>query len=111
MFRIKEEDFKKLIEAYEVLSDVNKKQNYDRFGKSPNGFQNNFNPGEASDIIEELFKNVGGNFGGFRSFSGFNQPQPLVFQLSLNLEDFFNGKELNIEVESGSPINIKIEPG
>ncbi len=62
------EKFIELQEAYEVLSDENKRQNYDRFGFS--GVQvdmSNFVSGGIPGI-DELLRSI---FGGFGSFGGF----------------------------------------
>ena len=71
-----EEKFKEIGEAYAVLSDANKRRQYDQFGHAAfqnggssgggNGFQG-FNMGDIDleDILGDLFG------GGFRGFSGF----------------------------------------
>lgn len=41
----------------------------------------------------------------------FGTPQPLAFQVTLSLEDFYNGKDLEVELQGGRPVKIKIEPG
>ncbi|MFX1329359.1 MAG: DnaJ domain-containing protein, partial [Promethearchaeota archaeon] len=63
------EKFIELQEAYEVLSDVQKRQNYDRFGFS--GVHVDMSDFFSGGIpgIDELFKSI---FGGFGSFGGFD---------------------------------------
>ncbi|MFX0037357.1 MAG: molecular chaperone DnaJ [Candidatus Hermodarchaeota archaeon] len=63
------EKFIELQEAYEVLSDEQKRQNYDRFGHS--GVQIDMSDFFSGGIpgIDELFKSI---FGGFGSFGGFD---------------------------------------
>lgn len=64
----------------------------------------------AEDIFEEMFRAAG--FGGAGASGGFNMgPQPVVYQINLRLEDFFNGKELDIEVKGGRKLKVKIEKG
>jgi molecular chaperone DnaJ len=69
-----EEKFKEAAEAYEILSDPDRRQVYDRYGhdglrqggQSPNfeGF------GSISDLFEAFFGGAGGGFGGFGGGSG-----------------------------------------
>jgi len=63
------EKFIELQEAYEVLSDEDKKQNYDRFGFS--GVHVNMSDIFSGGIpgIDELLRSI---FGGFSSFGGFD---------------------------------------
>eukprot|EP00435_Cladocopium_sp_Y103_P013467 s754_g3.t1 len=60
-----EEEFKCIAEAYEVLTDPEKRKNYDQFGKD--GLQGGGNPGAANmspDQAEMFFKMFGGQPGG-----------------------------------------------
>lgn len=93
------EEFKRLTEAYEVLSDDTKRKQYDRYGKV--GATAGFHQG-TSDA--EQFRDL------FRGFGGFGIPIPVVYNLELTLEDFFTGRELLININK-EQISVKVEPG
>ena len=103
-----EEEFKSLVEAYEILSDKNKKEHYDRFGKDEDGLnsqQSSYESNRAADLARELFR----GFGGGNGFGGaFNIP--LVFQLDLSLEDFFKGRDLVIPINNAR-VSVMVQPG
>jgi len=100
-----EEKFKEAAEAYEVLSDADKRAQYDRFGHSRPG-QGGFS-GHTMNM-EDIFSQFGDIFGGhgspFDSFfgGGGRKAQPpgsnLRIKLKLNLDEIANGVEKKIKV-------------
>jgi len=93
-----EEKFKEAAEAYDVLTDVEKRQLYDRFGheglagsgfRGFNGFEDIFS--NFGDIFEGIFGFSGGG-GGTRARQG----KSLRYDLELSLEEAFYGKEADI---------------
>ncbi|HIF62319.1 MAG TPA: molecular chaperone DnaJ [Candidatus Pelagibacter sp.] len=100
-----EEKFKEASEAYHVLSDTERKKNYDQFGHAAfeggagqrAGFGNFDFSSSFSDIFEDFFEDFGGRAQGRRSnFRG----SDLRFDLSISLEDSFNGKKKEINFSS-----------
>lgn len=97
-----EEKFKEAAEAYEVLSDGNKKARYDQFGhegmKGGGGGHGGFGGGGMNmDDIFSQFGNIfggGGGGGGSRARTGSN----LRIRLSLSLEEVATGVEKKIKV-------------
>jgi molecular chaperone DnaJ len=63
-----EERFKEAAEAYEVLSDADRRATYDRYGQEglrSGGYSPNFEGfGSVADIFEAFFGGAGGGFGG-----------------------------------------------
>ena len=71
-----EDKFKEAAEAYDVLSNQDKRDRYDRFGHAGVGSSaagGGFSGGMTMDDIFEQFGDLfGGHFGGFGSFGGFS---------------------------------------
>lgn len=101
-----EEKFKEAAEAYEILSDPEKKQRYDRFGhQGMNG--GGFGAGGAGMSMEDIFSQFGDIFGGgspFESFFGggrqsrMRKGSNLRIKLKLTLDEVAHGSEKKIKV-------------
>ncbi len=104
-----EDKFKEAAEAYEVLSNPDKKARYDQFGHS--GLGNDFGRGGfgGSMSMEDIFSQFGDIFGSaFSGFSGFggsgrssrrvNRGSNLRIKVKLTLEDILNGVEKKVKV-------------
>ena len=98
-----EEKFKEASEAYHVLSNQERKQNYDNFGHSAfengggrGGFGNFDFSSSFSDIFEDFF---GDGFGGSRSRSKKSnyRGSDLRYDLTINLEEAYFGKKQDIK--------------
>jgi molecular chaperone DnaJ len=101
-----EEKFKEAAEAYEVLSDADKRAQYDRFGHA----RGNGGFGGQTMNMEDIFSQFGDIFGGggspFDSFFGGGggtrrrqrKGSNLRIKLKLTLEEIANGAEKKIKV-------------
>jgi len=101
-----EEKFKEAAEAYDVLSNPDKKARYDQFGHQ--AFQNGgagFGGGMNMDDIFSQFGDIfGGAFGGFGGFGGSQgrrvmKGSNLRVRVNLTLEEICNGVEKKIKVK------------
>ncbi len=105
-----EEKFKEAAEAYEVLSDQNKRARYDQFGHAGMGGAasgGGFGGGMSMEDIFSQFGDIfGGHFGGFGGFGGFGRPgrrtnrgSDLRVKVKLDLKEILNGVEKKIKVK------------
>jgi molecular chaperone DnaJ len=95
-----EQNFKEAAEAYEILSNPQKKQQYDQFGHSAfSGGQGFGGGGMSMDDIFDHFGDIfgssfgGGGFGGRSGGSRVRKGSNLRVKLKLSLEDIVNGVE------------------
>ena len=98
-----EAKFKEAAEAYEVLSNADKKQRYDQFGHAGlGGASGGFGGGMNMDDIFSQFGDIfGGGFGGFGGNSGGRRVlkgSNLRIKLALDLKEVSEGVEKKIKV-------------
>lgn len=101
-----EDKFKEAAEAYEVLSDDQKRAKYDRYGHdAPGGFGGHSAGGFSMDDIFSQFGDIfGGGFGGFGGFGGgggrrVNRGSDLRVKVKLSLKEIATGVEKKIKVK------------
>lgn len=104
-----EEKFKEAAEAYEVLSDDNKKARYDQFGHAGMGGAaggGGFGSFGGGMNMEDIFSQFGDIFGGhFNGGFGGGQRQQqargsnLRIRIKLNLEEMINGTQKTVKVK------------
>lgn len=104
-----EEKFKEAAEAYEILSNSEKRSKYDRFGHSGVGGQSGFGGGggmNMDDIFSQFGDVFGGAFGGGGSFGGSRgnggsrtvRGTNLRVKMKLTLEEISEGVKKKIKV-------------
>jgi molecular chaperone DnaJ len=112
-----EEKFKEAAEAYDVLSNPDKRQRYDQFGHAGVSSAAGGGYGGGGMTMEDIFAQFGelfgGHFGGFGSFGGFssfggrsragnatvNRGSDLRVKVRLTLKDIAEGVEKKIKVK------------
>ncbi|HVN57899.1 MAG TPA: molecular chaperone DnaJ [Bacteroidales bacterium] len=106
-----EEKFKEAAEAYEVLSNDDKRARYDRYGHSGLGSQGSGFSGNGmtmDDIFSSFGDIFGDAFGGFGGFSSgrrsrtVNKGSNLRVKVKLNLHEIANGTEKKLKVRKYS---------
>ena len=101
-----EEKFKLAAEAYEVLSDADKKARYDQFGHAAFEGAGGFGGGgmNMDDIFSQFGDIFGGAFGGFSGFGGGGRQRVvkgsnLRIRVKLTLEEIANGVAKKVKVK------------
>jgi molecular chaperone DnaJ len=110
-----ENKFKEASEAYNILSDQEKKQNYDNFGHA--AFENGggaqrggfgaggFGGADFSDIFEDFFGDFGGGGRGRGRKNSNNRGSDLRYDLSISLEEAYQGKKQDIKFSTTEKCN------
>lgn len=108
-----EEKFKEAAEAYDVLSNPDKKARYDRFGHAGMGDMGSggFSGGFGGFSMEDIFSRFGDIFGGgFGSFGGFGSSgrstgrkvqrgSNIRIRVKLSLEEIVNGVSKTVKIK------------
>ena len=108
-----EDKFKEASEAYGILSDQEKKQNYDNFGhaafeggggRQSGGF-GGFGGADFSDIFEDFFGDFGGGGRSRGRRNTSNRGSDLRYDLSITLEEAYEGKKQDIKFSTTEKCN------
>ncbi|MDO4880600.1 MAG: molecular chaperone DnaJ [Capnocytophaga sp.] len=104
-----EEKFKEAAQAYEILSDEQKRAQYDQYGHAAfEGGGGDANYYDVEDIIRNFGDIFGGHFSGFSGFGGFGggnsrsyqvKGSDLRIRVKLTLEDIVAGVEKKVKVQ------------
>jgi len=92
--------FKDINEAYDILSNKDKKEIYDKYGEE--GLKNGggMGGGDPTSVFESFFGGSPFGFGGGgkKKESGPKRGEDIAFQLAVELEDLYNGKTRKLKV-------------
>ncbi|QZY56541.1 molecular chaperone DnaJ [Crassaminicella profunda] len=100
-----EEKFKEANEAYEILSDQNKRARYDQFGhagvdgNAQGGFGGASGFGGFEDIFGDIFDMFGGGFSSSRRKAGPKKGDDLKYELPISFEEAAFGVEKEITIK------------
>lgn len=119
-----EKKFKEINEAYQILSDDNKRQQYDQFGTAfeQGGFSDFYSSfsqgfggqrgfsGQAIDL-EDLLSNIFGDFFGGSFYRRKSRGQNFIADIEIDLKDGMKGIEREIQIgDHHIKLRIKIKP-
>ena len=102
-----EEIFKKIVEANSVLSDKDKRDTYDKYGKEGLGENGGMSQDDLQDILKNMFGG-GFSFGGMKGGFPFGQDNDSDDEIpdvqavvDLTLEELYVGKQITKTIERG----------
>jgi molecular chaperone DnaJ len=104
-----EQKFKELNEAYEVLSNPKKREEYDQFGRSPfeggTGFEG-YRTYDYGDIFDFGFGDIFSDVSGRRARPEASRGPDIIIGLELSLEEAFSGVTKTITFNRGATCKI-----
>jgi len=89
------EKFKEINMAYEILANEDKRTTYDKYGLE--GIKDGGGPAGFEDIFGSFFG--GGGRGRQRQDNGAKKTKPMMQEVTIKLEDSFNGKVVKIPIK------------
>lgn len=122
-----EDKFKELNEAYEVLSDTEKRAQYDQYGQyfggnqppgsgfpggagpgaGPGGFNYDVNVGDLGDLFGDLFSGGGfANSAGRGGRSSARRGRDLTYDLSIGFDEALNGTSTKVDVQRAETCQV-----
>ena len=102
-----EEKFKEVSEAYQILSDAEKRAKYDQYGHAAFGEGGPFAGGfDFTAGFEDVFGDIFGEFFGGGARRGRGRGDDLRYNLTLKFEEAVSGAEKNIKIPRHGPCEV-----